>query len=1224
MNDWKSRATFTVALVLFFGSGAVSLVYQTLWVSWWVHVFGGSTYAISTVLAAFMAGLGLGSWLLGRVADRKFDRMVGYGLLEIAIGAYALLLGGIERIGLPKITDLIQPLYAAIYNYDPDAKVLLIVVRFVISFLVLLPVTTMMGATLPMLSKHLVGTIAGVGSRVGTLYSWNTYGAVAGTLLAGFFLIENWGRHQTNTYMAAANLLIGAVALIWSVFFSEDDKPASAATSPDEPAKAPIAAAEPDAGAELTPFWTWVMLACFGVSGAVAMVYEVAWSRLTGLILGSSVYSFTVMLATFLIGIAAGSAWAGNKLRDRKAGLLEFALVQLGIGGSTAMIVWLGEYLPVLSLWIQPLRDLVNREHLVLTYVHNQMVGMLVCVAMMIVPALLLGACFPVVVQVYSRNVATLGRSIGVVYGSNTLGAIFGSIAGGFLLMPLLGLYWTMAVACIVNLVLAAVLAVGAARRPSRAWGTWPAAVTAGVALGGAVLMSMSQAWDPLVMNFGVFQYDTVRYRNIVTADGLLGFASGLRRLKDDLGSNYQLLYVRDGINSTVTVMCSPEMTRRKLAEDAAAWPTGRLEPLRTALRDAAQRRRDELVARLPADGRDAPTAALPIDREFAETVRLIDEADGPELVRQLRMVISGVRWKARPAGDAPDWESQELEVDCDLRLKNELRTVGRATVTGTRAELCSSRHLRNNGKVDASDVGDMATQLMLAYVPLLAHPDPADVCVIGLGSGTTAGAVEQFSAVKSLDCVELEPAVHEAARSNFAHRHRDYAADPLGVRFHGAGRFRLFEQDGRNHLAMYDKSYDVIISEPSNPWIAGVANLFTVEFYAAAKKRLKPGGVLCQWLQLYSTDWPDYLMVLRSMREEFKHVYVFRVDPADSSDTMVLASDEELIFDPLRMQKVIDDPAHAELRTGLTEYLNTDVLSLLHSVYVLGGSDVNALLDAWAARGRDQGERQYLRVNRDDRPLLEYSAPRVLFHSNNQLEILSALWSRRTRGRAVDSVLRTRDTDWPKCADFDGAVKAADQSRLAASLFRTARRYIDSEDFGEAGDALEDLLRLRPLSMAGHYQLADVLARRRGNLFRSDDARRHLASAAAGVVDDWLLKPPGDAAYDTDRVEQAFQERLDIAGRLTRELPASVSAYVLMAETLRNAPDGPRSGKQIAECERRAAEVLLSADGVPPHADDAAIRERLRTLLLRRAFEDPVRDGPVFLAALARLHSGK
>ncbi|MBI4861844.1 MAG: fused MFS/spermidine synthase [Candidatus Riflebacteria bacterium] len=174
-------------------------------------------------------------------------------------------------------------------------------------------------------------------------------------------------------------------------------------------------------------------------------------------------------------------------------------------------------------------------------------------------------------------------------------------------------------------------------------------------------------------------------------------------------------------------------------------------------------------------------------------------------------------------------------------------------------------RYLRVAGKVDASSGPDMGTQLLLAHLPLLLSTDPREVLVIGLGSGVTAGAALTHP-IRSLDVVEISRAM-VAASLHFGGVNRRFWEDR---------RARVVVDDARHHLARSRKVYDVIISEPSNPWMAGIGNLYTREFFDLAARRLAPDGAFCQWIHTYEMDRQVLSLVLRTFLERFPHVHGF------------------------------------------------------------------------------------------------------------------------------------------------------------------------------------------------------------------------------------------------------------------------------------------------------------------------------------------------------------
>jgi spermidine synthase len=209
---------------------------------------------------------------------------------------------------------------------------------------------------------------------------------------------------------------------------------------------------------------------------------------------------------------------------------------------------------------------------------------------------------------------------------------------------------------------------------------------------------------------------------------------------------------------------------------------------------------------------------------------------------------------------------------------------------------------LKNNGKVDASNGDDMPTQINVAAYPLMLHqagPTDLDVAVIGFGSGVTVGTALKFP-VRRVDVVELEGSVIEAARFFEDVSHLNYALGHWP--YVQMDRLSIFSDDGRNYLASTQQQYDVIISEPSNPWITGVSDLFTVDHWRITKQRLRPGGIYCQWVQLYELSPENIKTIYRTFASQFEHVLVLSADDR-SSDTVMLGSDRPIDLDLERLR---------------------------------------------------------------------------------------------------------------------------------------------------------------------------------------------------------------------------------------------------------------------------------------------------------------------------------
>ncbi|HKY33100.1 MAG TPA: fused MFS/spermidine synthase, partial [Candidatus Polarisedimenticolia bacterium] len=260
------------------------------------------------------------------------------------------------------------------------------------------------------------------------------------------------------------------------------------------------------------------------------------------------------------------------------------------------------------------------------------------------------------------------------------------------------------------------------------------------------------------------------------------------------------------------------------------------------------------------------------------------------------------------------------------------------------------------NGKVDASSTGDMDTQVLAGQLPMLAHPAPRSVFLIGLASGVSAGSVLTHP-IEHLTIAEIEPSMIEA-QTFFEEINGRPLADP---------RTTLRIDDARNELLVSPARYDVIISEPSNPWLAGPSKLFTREFFELARSRLQPGGILCQWVQLYGMD-PDALKaVLRTYAEVFPSRLVFKGSPGD---LLVLGSDGPLRFDVPSLQERMRRP---EVAADLARVKVHDVVDLL-ARFRLGTGGVDRYV------GSGPGP-----VNTDDNGFVEFAAARSLYREDHQ-----------------------------------------------------------------------------------------------------------------------------------------------------------------------------------------------------------------------------------------------
>jgi spermidine synthase len=952
----NDRRTTLAIMACFFASGVSGLVYQVVWVRELVLVFGATTFAVSTVLTAFMGGLALGSYYFGRRAKRIGHPLRLYGLLEVGIGLYGF--------AVPHIFAFLPNVYHPLWRWLHLSFFAISLVRFLLAALVLIIPTALMGATLPILSTYYARDPRNIGLRVGTLYSLNTFGAVVGAAGTGFFLISALGTQAATATAAAINLMLGGVALLLSKTQREhvdqqEEKAAPEAYPIGRQSAGARKGARPVAAPEQLPrdrLVTTTVLIGFGISGLVALSYEVIWSRVLTLIIGSSVYAFSIMLTTFLVGLALGASTAARFVDRIRRPVRAFAIIEIGIGVSSFLGAYLFNDLPF--IFVQIYQWLEGSGFGLLLFAR-----FLVASLVMIGPTLMLGALFPLIVRIISSDRRrTAGQTVGDAYAANTVGAIVGSFASGFILIPGLGLLGSLRACSALNFVISAALLAlplfGLARakksgpeKPRRVSSAPSLTAGAGVAISivlALLVVTIEPPWDPDVMSSAVYRY-APSMSNLSRKELFDYFKRG----------QGETVFYKEGITATVAV--------QKLGDE---------------------------------------------------------------------------------------------------------------------------RVLKVNGKPEASTAGDMPTQILIGSLPLLVRRTSANVLVVGLGSGITLGSVLQFP-IAGVTCVELEPAVVEASR-HFDDVNNRPLEDP---------RVNLVANDGRNFIFTTTQQFDVIISEPSNPWLTGVANLFTLEYFNQGADRLRPGGVFSQWLQIYEMAPADVTTLLATFRAAFPYVYVLR---GAEGDLMLLGSKSEQRFNMADIESHFADPrVAADLKR-----INTTSPADLMSRYYLGPAEVNALVKG-------------VPLNTDNNALIEFSAPRRVGTTEETVQ------------RNVKLLLDHAASPGDHIADFPSFITA--RADLFSDLAIGALKRNDSgraEQF--ANYSIDVIPTARGLSISGELK----------------DAR----GDQAGALDDWrrALELDPDHFYTLIDMGKYYLVKQDIAratpylDRATRIDPTSARAHHL------------------------------------------------------------------------------
>ncbi len=387
-------------------SGMAALVYQIVWTRLLGLSFGTTTEAIGTVLAVFFGGLALGNLLAARTLDRIRRPLRVYAWLELGIGAFAL-------ASLPLLLRLDDVFAWVGADHGPWAMT---AIRAGVAAVVLLPPTAAMGATLPVVARGLVEQDATLGRWSAWLYTANTFGAVLGAYLCGFWAIPQLGLTHTVWTASAVNLGVAALVLLGAGGLRS--APALAAAPSNL-----VESAAPARGRG------WFLL-FFGISGFVAIGYEIVWSKIFSIVMEGTLYGFAAVLSTYLLGIGLGSL-AVSRWVDRVRDLPRlFGLLHLAIGASVALGMFC---VPLLPFAFQSLARWAGSEdavHLLL----------LLVAPLILVPTALFGAAFPVLIRIYARRADRVGQGMGVATAVNTAGSIASSLLVGFVWIPELGI----------------------------------------------------------------------------------------------------------------------------------------------------------------------------------------------------------------------------------------------------------------------------------------------------------------------------------------------------------------------------------------------------------------------------------------------------------------------------------------------------------------------------------------------------------------------------------------------------------------------------------------------------------------------------------------------------------------------------------------------------------------------------------------------------------------
>ena len=442
-------------LLLFVLSGAAGLVYEVVWARQLVLVFGNTSQATATILTGFFGGLAVGGAVGGRVADRVARPLRLYGALELVVVAVVLV--------TPLSFSLVGDGYRGVYEGLSQSPVALALVRFAFSILALAPATLLMGATLPTLTRYLARGPRGLAGAFQRLYAANTVGAIGGTVLAGFVLIELLGLSGALRVGAACSATAGLLALLLDLRWERRAEAGEAARDGRYAAREPAAqaaASSPRAAASaFRPSRRRLALGLAFVSGLTSLGYQVVWNRMLGAGTGSSTYVFTVILALFLVGIAFGAGLVGSMRPNPKRAILVIGSGQI----VTAVLVVAGA--TVLASPAQPFSGASPDFAVVLA--HFAALSLFIVLP----PTIAMGVTFPATASLLGDEAGAEGSASGALLAVNTAGSIAATFLLPFFVIPLIGSPATLAGLALVNAAVGGLLlARSAAARAAVRW----------------------------------------------------------------------------------------------------------------------------------------------------------------------------------------------------------------------------------------------------------------------------------------------------------------------------------------------------------------------------------------------------------------------------------------------------------------------------------------------------------------------------------------------------------------------------------------------------------------------------------------------------------------------------------------------------------------------------------------------------------------------------------
>ena len=766
------KVTEFLLLILFIVSGVAGLIYQSVWSHYLGLILGHAAYAQALVLAIFMGGMAIGSWVISQYTPNWRKLILGYALIEGLIGIVGLCFQSVfswyfdisQQSVLPSLNNI-----ALAHAY-----------QWVSATLLILPQCLLLGATFPLLSAgYLRIAPQNDGKVLGGLYFSNSLGAAFGALCATFLLMPSVGLPGSVLVAGILNLLVAVGA--WFISRNVENSRVQSVNAQQESITQDNQKRSTPLSEQITlARLSVIMFVATAISGATSFVYETGWIRLLNQALGSTIHSFELMLAAFILGLAFGGLWIrhrGHAITDTVR-YVGFVQVWMGIAALLSIPVFAQSF-----YWVGWIINALSRSDS--GYLLFEVATAGVALLVMFPAAFFAGMTLPLFTMSLLRSGAN-ERAIGRIYAANTLGSIAGVVLMMYFLIPLLGVKGGVWFAAVVDALLGVYLIkLARSAHPAHAGTTkkWPLSIA----------IPLSAIFCALVVNFFGSRIDPTVQTSGVFRTGNVGKSKS---------ENRKVLFLEDGKTATIGLFMFMEVNNQPSITIAT-------------------------------NGK--PDAGLAVSLDM-------------------------------PPGM------------------------------------------------------DEYTMLFLGVMPLIAHPNPEKIAIIGWGSGLSTHTVLGSPDPKVVDTIEIEPVMYEGARLFGSRVQRAYK-DP---------RSHVYFDDARTFFATGGRTYDVIVSEPSNPWVSGVSTLFTQEFYQFLDRHLTSNGVLVQWLHLYELNDKLLTTMLLALTQEFAHVRMYL---ANDGDLVLLAYKNEVTpltenvwnHDVLRME--LERVGFSNLNDIQLRYVGSEVL---------------------------------------------------------------------------------------------------------------------------------------------------------------------------------------------------------------------------------------------------------------------------------------------------------